>query len=145
MIIIIFILIFNNNNVNRLRPLSYPDSHVILMCFSIDSPDSLTNVFEKWYSELRYYCPKTPIILVATKKDLRYNSKVIADLKRFGQEPVKTLDGQMVAKKIDAYAYFECSSKTREGVAQIFETAARASLLDSNGNKLKRKKICKFL
>lgn len=26
---------------DRLRPLSYPDTDVILMCFSVDSPDSL--------------------------------------------------------------------------------------------------------
>ena len=32
---------------DRLRPLSYPDSHVILICFSVDSPDSLDNVQEK--------------------------------------------------------------------------------------------------
>ncbi|GCB62296.1 hypothetical protein scyTo_0004227 [Scyliorhinus torazame] len=31
---------------DRLRPLSYPDTDVILMCFSIDSPDSLGNGFE---------------------------------------------------------------------------------------------------
>lgn len=29
---------------DRLRPLSYPDTDVILMCFSIDSPDSLGEV-----------------------------------------------------------------------------------------------------
>lgn len=29
---------------DRLRPLSYPDSHVILICFAVDSPDSLDNV-----------------------------------------------------------------------------------------------------
>ena len=32
---------------DRLRPLSYPDSHVILICYAIDSPDSLENVQEK--------------------------------------------------------------------------------------------------
>jgi small GTP-binding protein len=32
---------------DRLRPLSYPDSHVILVCFAVDSPDSLDNVQEK--------------------------------------------------------------------------------------------------
>lgn len=32
---------------SRLRPLSYPDSHVILICYAIDSPDSLDNVQEK--------------------------------------------------------------------------------------------------
>ena len=37
---------------DRLRPLSYPDSHVVLICFAIDLPDSLENVQEK----VRY-CP----------------------------------------------------------------------------------------
>ena len=32
---------------DRLRPLSYPNSHVILICFDIASPDSLDNVQEK--------------------------------------------------------------------------------------------------
>ena len=38
---------------DRLRPLSYPDSHVILICFAVDSPDSLDNVQEK----VRYLDP----------------------------------------------------------------------------------------
>jgi len=37
---------------DRLRPLSYPDSHVILICFAIDSPDSLDNVQEKVMCDL---------------------------------------------------------------------------------------------
>ena len=32
---------------DRLRPLSYPDANVILVCFSVDRPDSLLNVTEK--------------------------------------------------------------------------------------------------
>jgi Ras homolog gene family, member A len=32
---------------DRLRPLSYPDSHVIIICFAIDDPDTLDNVQEK--------------------------------------------------------------------------------------------------
>lgn len=38
---------------DRLRPLSYPDSHVILICFAVDSPDSLDNVQEKVTISLR--------------------------------------------------------------------------------------------
>ena len=30
-----------------LRPLSYPDSHCICICFAIDTPDSLIDVEEK--------------------------------------------------------------------------------------------------
>lgn len=32
---------------DRLRPLSYPQTDVVLLCFSIDSPDSLDDVEEK--------------------------------------------------------------------------------------------------
>jgi small GTP-binding protein len=31
---------------DRIRAISYPGSHVILVCFSIDSPDSLDNIQE---------------------------------------------------------------------------------------------------
>ena len=51
-----------------LRPLSYPDTDVILMCFSIDSPDSLEKIPEKWSPEVRHFCPNVPIILVGNKK-----------------------------------------------------------------------------
>ena len=29
---------------DRLRPISYPDTNVFLVCFSVVSPDSFTNV-----------------------------------------------------------------------------------------------------
>lgn len=32
---------------DRLRPLTYADSHVILICFGVDFPDSLYNVHDK--------------------------------------------------------------------------------------------------
>lgn len=34
---------------DRLRPLSYPDSDVVLLCFSIDAPDSLRSIIDKVY------------------------------------------------------------------------------------------------
>ena len=39
----------------RLRPLSYPDTHVFLICFSISAPSSLENVGEVWHPEVRNY------------------------------------------------------------------------------------------
>jgi GTPase SAR1 family protein len=41
------LFITGQEDYDRLRPLSYPDSHVILICFAVDSPDSLENVQEK--------------------------------------------------------------------------------------------------
>lgn len=52
-----FFLFIGQEDYDRLRPLSYPDTDVILMCFSIDSPDSLENIPEKWTPEVRHFCP----------------------------------------------------------------------------------------
>ncbi|CAH8523176.1 unnamed protein product [Heterobilharzia americana] len=68
---------------DRLRPLSYPDTDVILMCYSIDSPDSLANIKDKWIPEVKHFCPNVPIVLVGNKSDLR------CELTRTGQNLVK--------------------------------------------------------
>ncbi|KAG8956023.1 GTP-binding protein Rho1 [Tulasnella sp. 424] len=114
---------------DRLRPLSYPDSHVILICFAVDSPDSLDNVQEKWISEVHHFCQGLPVILVGCKKDLRRDPKTIEDLKRTGQRPVTSEEGMAVAQKIGAKHYLECSAKTGEGVREVFQYATRAALL----------------
>ncbi|XP_016300732.1 rho-related GTP-binding protein RhoB-like [Sinocyclocheilus anshuiensis] len=113
---------------DRLRPLSYPDTDVILMCFSVDSPDSLENVLEKWVPEVKHFCPNVPVILVANKKDLRSDDNVRSELSRMKREPVRTEDGRAMAARIGAHDYTECSAKTKEGVREVFETATRASL-----------------
>ena len=44
------------------------------------------------------------------------------------QEPVKPEEGRAMAEKISAFAYLECSAKSKEGVREVFETATRAAL-----------------
>ncbi|CAJ0610226.1 unnamed protein product [Cylicocyclus nassatus] len=56
---------------DRLRPLSYPQTDVFVLCFSIVSPVSFDNVATKWIPEIRQHCPDAPILLVGTKLDLR--------------------------------------------------------------------------
>jgi GTPase SAR1 family protein len=50
------------------------------------------------------------------------------------QEPVKPEDGRTMAEKINAFAYLECSAKSKEGVREVFETATRAALQVKNKN-----------
>lgn len=127
---------------DRLRPLSYPDSHVILICFAVDSPDSLDNVQEKWISEVLHFCQNLPIILVGCKKDLRNDPKIIEELRKISQKPVSAEEGAAVAQKIGAVKYLECSAKRGEGVREVFEHATRAALLN---NRMKRSKKCVIL
>lgn len=46
---------------DRLRPLSYPKSSVIVVCYAIDDPDSFYNIPDKWVS----YCALSELSLDA--------------------------------------------------------------------------------
>jgi Ras family protein A len=45
-----------------------------------------------------------------------------------GQKCLKPEEGRAMAEKINAFAYLECSAKSKEGVREVFETATRAAL-----------------
>ncbi|KLU89406.1 GTP-binding protein rho4 [Magnaporthiopsis poae ATCC 64411] len=107
---------------DRLRPLSYPETDLIFVCFAIDCPNSLENVMDKWYPEVLHFCPYTPLILVGLKSDLRFRKTCIDMLKAQGLTPVTAEQGQAVARKMNAQ-YMECSSKEMRGVDEIFELA----------------------
>ncbi|KAF7358833.1 Kinase-like protein [Mycena sanguinolenta] len=126
---------------DRLRPLSYPGAHVILICFGIDSPDSLDNVKLRWISEVGHFCPGVPFILVGCKRELRQNTRVIQELRKTYQRPVSTEEGMEVAKTIGALKYMECSGRTGHGVQELFREAALAALTASPAPK-RRKDGC---
>lgn len=126
---------------DRLRPLSYPDTDVILMCFSVDSHDSLENIHAKWVPEVQHFCPNVPFLLIATKKDLRNDPATRQALGREKLDVIRPEQGKAMAEKVGAYAYLESSAKTREGVREVFITATRAALQ----KKGRRKGFCTML
>ncbi|ORY96608.1 small GTPase superfamily [Syncephalastrum racemosum] len=110
---------------DRLRSLSYADSHVVVICFSVDSRDSLENIPSRWMAEVSEHCPEAKVVLVALKCDLRDNEEF---LKRKNISPVLYEEGLAVAKSINAVRYLECSAKHNRGVRECFDQAARVSL-----------------
>ncbi len=67
-------------------------------------------------------------IFVQLFQDLRNDPNTIKELGKMKQEPVKPEEGRTMAEKINAFAYLECSAKSKEGVREVFETATRAAL-----------------
>lgn len=53
---------------------------VFIICFSLVEPVSFRNVQYMWYNHVRDKCPRTPIILVGTKLDLRESGEVRREL-----------------------------------------------------------------
>ncbi|KAF5894760.1 COP9 signalosome complex subunit 1 [Clarias magur] len=113
---------------DRLRPLSYPQTDVFLICFSLVSPASFENVRAKWYPEVRHHCPNTPIILVGTKLDLRDDKDTIERLRDKKLSPITYPQGLAMAREIGAVKYLECSALTQRGLKTVFDEAIRAVL-----------------
>ncbi|CAH1123184.1 unnamed protein product [Ceutorhynchus assimilis] len=93
---------------DRLRPLSYPKTDVFLICFSLVSAISYDNIKTKWFTEVKYHCPNTPIILVGTQQDLREDRTPNDNI----GEVVTYPQGVALAKDINAVKYLECSALT---------------------------------
>jgi small GTP-binding protein len=113
---------------DRLRPLSYPQTDVFLICFSLVSPPSFENVRTKWVPEITHHAPNTPIILVGTKLDLREDPETIERLREKRMMPISYIKGLQMAKEIKAVKYLECSALTQKGLKSVFDEAIRAVL-----------------
>ncbi|KAL1507335.1 hypothetical protein AB1Y20_008181 [Prymnesium parvum] len=110
---------------DRLRPLSYPQTDVFLLAFSLINRASLENIKARWWPELRHHQPGVPIILVGTKLDLRNDPETLAKLREKKQSPVKSEEALEVANTIGAIKYVECSARTQQGLKYVFDEAIR--------------------
>uniref|UniRef100_A0A9J8CT47 Rac family small GTPase 2 n=1 Tax=Cyprinus carpio carpio TaxID=630221 RepID=A0A9J8CT47_CYPCA len=127
---------------DRLRPLSYPQTDVFLICFSLVSPASFENVRAKWYPEVRHHCPSTPIILVGTKLDLRDEKETIEKLKEKKLAPITYPQGLALAKEVGKVAELDFSFLHHWMTVQ-FKSLASTVLLEICSLKKKRKKQTK--
>ncbi|KAK6522097.1 Rho GTPase [Arthrobotrys megalospora] len=111
---------------DRLRSLSYSDTHTIMLCFSVDSRDSLENVEQKWVGEIADNCQGVKLVLVALKCDLR--EEAASEGPEKASEFISYAEGLAVAERIKALRYLECSAKINRGVNEAFSEAARVAL-----------------
>ena len=115
---------------DRLRPVTYPETDVIVIVFSVVEPNSYENVTARWIPEVKHHMPNSPIVLVGNKIDLRND---LSHLKRLAERqpketPVTTEMGLVLARKIKAATYFECSCLDHRGVETVFEKSIKMSV-----------------
>lgn len=117
---------------DRVRPLSYSDADLVIICFSISNPESMENVVSKWHPEVREHCPTQPIMLVGCKADIRSEAKSLPP--ETPRPPLVSYDqGLKTAKHIGALVYSETSAKTSQrSVNDVMEVAALSSAGTTN-------------
>ncbi|KAI9832667.1 MAG: Rho GTPase [Sarea resinae] len=108
---------------DRLRPLSYPQTDVFLVCFSVFSPASFENVKEKWFPEVHHHCPGVPCLIVGTQTDRRDQPSEF-DIKHMEQMKITPISkdlGERMAKELGAVKYVECSALTQYKLKDVFD------------------------
>ena len=125
---------------DRLRPLSYPQTDCFVILFSVDNPGSLHNVEHKWHPEITEHDPKVPFVLVGNKQDLRHDPRTVERLAEMKDAPVTHEQGKLLAEKLGAAAYVDCSAKTNFGLKEVFDSVILATL--ESEQKAKRDKGC---
>lgn len=114
---------------DRLRPLSYTQADVFLICFAVVEPVSFSNVAQRWIPEIKHHTPAdTRVVLVGTKCDLRDDPHVLDALDEQGAEPVSKDEAAQLAHQHGFVGYIECSAASQFNVAEVFDLAIESVL-----------------
>jgi len=116
---------------DRLRPLSYPQTDVFVVCYSIANSTSLENVRRKWLPELCVNAPGVPILLVGTKADMRVDrDSDPTEVRRFDDARAKSkqvskTDALSMVAANSLSGHVETSARHMSGVKETFDTVVR--------------------
>ena len=124
----------------RIRTLSYPNTDVFVLMFSVVGQSSFVNVKERWVVELRQHRPKTPILLVGTKSDLRG--------KQGNEWEVSRQQVDDIVRELDLAGYVECSAQDGTGLRKVIDEAIRIANeapITPETEKKKKKKDCSIM
>lgn len=117
----------------NLRKLTYPETNLFMVCFSMDNRASFENVRNVWLPDLAGRAGKVPKMLVGTKKDLvagRQSSirRTATSTVKQAPPPNKTEIDKLV-KEGKLMGFMGVSAKTdAPSVTEAFETGARLAI-----------------
>jgi small GTP-binding protein len=105
---------------DRLRPFSYTNASISVLCFSVLDKYSFTQLQEKWIPEVKYYMDSKPLWILGLKTDA-LQERVVSE----EEVCINLIQGRAMAKSIPGCkGYFECESASR------FNNVHRSILLE---------------
>ena len=118
----------------RHRPIAYLRANICILCFDVTRKDLFDKMKSYWYSELSCDYAGVPIILTATKIDLRETE----------ENCVTSEEGQALAAKTRSH-YAEISSLKGIGLDELFENVVNLAREHKATSDEKKSKICVIL
>ena len=119
---------------NQLRPLSYPETDIFIICYSPTTRNSFESITRSWIPEIQLNCPDVPFVILATKIDLRDDEEILNLLKEKNTTIVTFDEGRKLAIDNNASGYYECSASTYKGIHSLMEDCARIIISHNNNN-----------
>lgn len=124
---------------DNIRPLTYQNADVFLICFHLGDYNSLQNALNKWYPEVHQYSSSSvPVILCGCQSDMRFAeipatvASISGDVKK---RPVFSEEALAISRQIGAITYVETTSFYNNRTAQeAFEVSALAAKGKLNNN-----------
>lgn len=105
---------------DAVRPVSYSETDLVFLCYSIENKDMLYNISDKWMPEIRNYCPLAGTFLIGLKSDLRSGDSSPKDKAKLASME----DGEKMKEKLGAAEFYECSARENYNVKEVFDAAA---------------------
>jgi GTPase SAR1 family protein len=124
---------FKKKDYDRLRPLSYPQTDLFVILFSIVDPNSIYNITEKWIPEISHHISNPKFIFVANKVDLLENEEEMKKLKEKGfieEEMRKCI--QELRGKYPETPYIETSCLTKVNLEEAMVLGVREVSKEKN-------------
>jgi Ras-related C3 botulinum toxin substrate 1 len=118
---------FGRSDYDRLRPLSYANTDLMLLCVDCGQPQSLLAAENKFLPEVLHWIPKARRVLMVLKTDLRDNEPVIEKLKERNEAPLSHEQCAAFAEKYDM-PMLEVSALRGDGMETIAERLVELAL-----------------
>ncbi|KAI0378798.1 hypothetical protein F5Y04DRAFT_261059 [Hypomontagnella monticulosa] len=125
---------------DRIRPLSYPDTNVFIVCYRIGHKhwrDSWENVKQKWLPEITRYGHGIPFVIVAIRNpDVAIEDEVEGTNQSIEKYPYYA----MKASELGAAGYATCNMHSPQSVKDVFDKVI-VTALERPAKPTKRKRF----
>ena len=98
-------------DLERRRPLDYPQTDIFFLCYYTHLPNSITNAYNVWFPEIKFHCPEALIVVLG----------MIGPERKISRE-----EGEQLKIKTYAARFLECNLQVQEDVDNVFYEAIRA-------------------